>query len=67
MIRKYHNHKPQTTPWHREEFFNEYVDFFFATVHSLMNDINLIELPNSLARAIRFEHRIHSPEVTLVL
>ena len=19
MIRKYHNHKPQTTPWHREE------------------------------------------------
>ena len=19
MIRKYHNHKPQTTPWHRQE------------------------------------------------
>ena len=19
MINKYHNHKPQTTPWHREE------------------------------------------------
>ena len=19
MIRKYHNHKPQTTPWHHEE------------------------------------------------
>ena len=19
MIRKYHNHKPQTTPWHRKE------------------------------------------------
>ena len=19
MIRKYHNHEPQTTPWHREE------------------------------------------------
>ena len=19
MVRKYHNHKPQTTPWHREE------------------------------------------------
>ena len=19
MIRKYHNHKPQTTPWHQEE------------------------------------------------
>ena len=19
MIRKYHNHKPQATPWHREE------------------------------------------------
>ena len=19
MIRKYHNHKPQTAPWHREE------------------------------------------------
>ena len=19
MIKKYHNHKPQTTPWHREE------------------------------------------------
>ena len=19
MIRKYHNHKPQTSPWHREE------------------------------------------------
>ena len=19
MIRKYHDHKPQTTPWHREE------------------------------------------------
>ena len=19
MIRKYHNHKPKTTPWHREE------------------------------------------------
>ena len=37
----------------------------FATVHSLMKDINLI---SSLAHAtLRFEHGINSPEVTLAL
>ena len=24
MIRKYHNHKPQTTPWHKEEPLNRH-------------------------------------------
>ena len=35
----------------------------FTTVHSLMNNINLIDS----CRAMSFEHRIHSPEVRLVL
>ena len=40
----------------------------FATVHSLMNDTKIDrQLPSSLAHAIRFEHRTHSPEVTQVL
>ena len=41
----------------------------FATVHSPMKDIHLIDraLPSSVARATRFEHRINSLEVTLVL
>ena len=38
----------------------------FATVHSLTNDIDLFYTA-SLARAICFEHRIHSPGVILVL
>ena len=32
-----------------------------------MNDINLIDSCQALTRAIRYEHRIHSPEETLVL
>ena len=38
---------------------------FQATVHGLVNDIDLID--SSLAHARRFEHLIRSPEVTLVL
>ena len=30
MIRKYHNHKPQTTPWHREEISKEGGGYVFC-------------------------------------
>ena len=40
----------------------------FATVYGLMHDTKFDwQLPSSLTRAICFEHRIHSPDVTLVL
>ena len=43
---------------------------FFATVHSLMNNTNLIDscqahLP--LLYGLRLKHQTHSPEMTLVL
>ena len=42
--------------------------YMFATVHSLIKNINMIDSCQShLPRTIRFEYRIHSPEVTLVL
>ena len=45
---------------------NESLDF--CNSHSLMNDPKFDwQLPSSLAHAIRLEHQIHSPDVTLVL
>ena len=50
-----------------KQAFNESLELI-ATVHSLMDDIKFVwQLPNSHARAIRFEHLIHSSDVTLVL
>ena len=42
MIKKYHNHKLQTTPWHREEeptftdHFKKIIKWFIAIVSSLI-------------------------------
>ena len=42
MIRKYHNHKPQTTPWHREEEpFNHH-----ETPGRLIKQSNQLSLPH---------------------
>ena len=41
--------------------------WIFATVYNLMKGINMIDSCQTLARTIRFKHRIHSPEVTQML
>ena len=49
-----------------KQAFNESLEF---CNHSSPHELHKFDrqLPSSLARAIRFEHRTHSPEVTLVL
>ena len=49
-----------------KQAFNESLDFCNRSKPHELQQIDQ-QLPSSLARAIPFEHRTHSPEVTLVL